>query len=206
MNVTNNIQFPEFKGIKCRMMPFIQGDSSSLPEEFASYAEIVDNNYLEKGKIGYLTIDESHVEAGKSQRGYNSKGIDRNVHVEVGRHSGNKYRWGGGGWGGRTNAYVDGQTRVLIANSIDDTCRVWDKLEWYPTKDGDLSDIIDQYPEDTGILMKAGQMVHMSVFTPHECIAQKQSGPRQFIRIVGTGVTGREDYFTINPKVEHLIN
>jgi hypothetical protein len=73
------------------MMPFIQGDSSSLPDEYKSYSKIVDENYLEKGEIGYLTIDESFVDSGKTQRGYNSKGINRNVHIEVGRYE-NKNR------------------------------------------------------------------------------------------------------------------
>lgn len=41
----------------------------------------------------------------------------------------------------------------------------------------------------------------MSIFTPHECIKQTKSGNRQFIRIVGEGVEGREDYFTVNPLI-----
>ena len=83
--VVNTIEFPQVMGVKCNMMPLIQGDSSSLPDEYKSYAKIVDENYLEKGEIGYLTIDESFVNSGESQRGYNSKGINRNVHIEVGR-------------------------------------------------------------------------------------------------------------------------
>lgn len=49
--IVNKIKFPEFKGISCNMMPFIQGDSSSLPEGFELYASIIDENYLEKGEI-----------------------------------------------------------------------------------------------------------------------------------------------------------
>ena len=91
--ITNVIKFPKQQGIKCNMMPFIQGDSNSLPKKYRSYSEIINNNFLEKGEIGFLTIDESFVNVGKSQRGYNSKGINRNVHIEVGR-IGNKNRWG----------------------------------------------------------------------------------------------------------------
>jgi len=83
--IVNKINFPEFTGVRCSMMPFIQGDSSSLPEEYKSYAKVVDDNYLEKGEIGFLTIDERFVNAGKSQRGFNSLGLNRNVHIEVGR-------------------------------------------------------------------------------------------------------------------------
>lgn len=55
--ITNVIDFPEFKGIYCIMMPFIQGDSKSLPKELIQYSNIINNNYIEKGKIGFLTID-----------------------------------------------------------------------------------------------------------------------------------------------------
>ena len=93
--IVNKIQFPEVTGIKCNMMPFIQGNSSSLPNEYKPYYEIINSNYLEKGEIGFLTIDESFVNAGSSQRGYNNKGINRNVHIEVGRHE-NINHWGSG--------------------------------------------------------------------------------------------------------------
>jgi hypothetical protein len=199
--IINKIQFPEFTGIKCNMMPFIQGDITSLPDMFKPYFNIIQQNYLEKGKIGHLTIDESFVDGGKSQRGYNSKGIERNVHIEVGR-SNSINRWGGSGgssWGGRGNVILDDATMVLIANNISNTCKYWNVLEMSETQDGDLSEYIDKYPEDTGKLLKSGEVAKISIFTPHECIVQKESGYRQFFRIVGEGVMGREDYFTINP-------
>ena len=200
--IVNKIEFPQVTGVKCNMMPFIQGDSSSLPEEYKSYSKIIDENYLEKGEIGYLTIDESFVNSGESKRGYNSKGINRNVHIEVGRYE-NKNRWGGSGggssWGGRNHTLLEDDTMVLIANNISDTCRVWDNKELSYTDDGDLSEYIDRYPEHTGIMLKSGEVAKISIFTPHECITQKESGDRQFFRIVGKGVTGREEYFTVNP-------
>lgn len=200
--IIGNILFPQFSGIKCHMMPFIQGDASSLPPEYKSYSDIVNNNFLEKGEIGFLTIDESFVKEGSSQRGYNSAGIKRNVHIEVGSHK-DKNHWGGGGssWGNGYKTVLDKDTMVLIANSISDTCKIWDTKDMSFTEDGDLSAYIDKYPENTGILLKEGELVKMSIFTPHECINQKHSGNRQFIRIVGKGVHGREDYFTINPLV-----
>lgn len=198
--ITSTIQFPEFTGIKCNMMPFIQGDSSSLPEIYQPYSKIINENFLEKGEVGFLTIDEAFVHTGKSQRGYNSKGIERNVHIEVGRHD-KINSWGGTSWGGKYNTLLDDKTMVLIANSISDTCRVWDAKEMSYTKDGDLSAYIHKYPEQTGKLLKSGEVAKISIFTPHECISQKESSNRQFFRIVGKGVKGREDYFTINPLI-----
>jgi hypothetical protein len=196
--IINTIQFPKFTGIKCNMMPFIQGDSASLPSIYKPYYQIINENYLEKGEIGFLTIDESFVKAGHSQRGYNDAGIHRNVHVEVGRRE-ELSCWGGSSWGGKPNTILNDDTMALIANSSSDTCRIWNTQEKSYTKDGDLSAYIDKYPENTGVLLKSGQVAKISIFTPHECVSQKHSGNRQFFRIVGKGVQGREDYFTINP-------
>lgn len=199
------LRFPVPTGIKCTMMPFIQGDSASVPEQYKPYASILDEHYLEKGEVGYLTIHESFVDAGRSQRGYNGSGLNRNVHIEVGRR-GTMNRWGGGGgstWGKGTGTLLADSTRVLIANSIAGTCRVWkDAIEMSPTPDGDLSAYIEKYPEETGTLLDAGEVAKISIFTPHECVAQAEPGMRQFFRIVGAGVTGREEYFTINPLVQ----
>lgn len=179
------------------MMPFIQGDPFSVPKAYRPYSEILSQNYLEKGEVGYLTIDESFVEAGKSQRGYNACGVGRNVHIEVGRHP--EYNSWGSSWGGNAKTLLDDDTMVLIANSVDGTCRLWNEKELRYTKDGDLSDYIAEYPERTGRLLMGGEVAKISIFTPHECVAQKYSGERQFFRIVGRGVHGREDYFTVNP-------
>lgn len=194
--IVNKIKFPPFTGISCNMMPFIQGDSASLPALYQPYSSIINENFLEHGKIGFLTIDEKFVEAGASQRGYGNG--DRNVHIEVGRPNNN---WGGNSWGGNYKTLLDDNTQVLIANSLSQTCRTWNNVEKRYTLDGDLSAYINDYPENTGKLLEAGELVKLSIFSPHECIKQKESGNRQFFRIVGKGVKGREDYFTENPLV-----
>lgn len=199
--IINKITFPRYSGIKCNMMPFIQGDSSSLPKEYQTYSTIINDNFLEKGEIGFLTIDEKFVKGGTSQRGFNSMGINRNVHIEVGRNNQNN-RWGSGssnGWGGNNRVLLDDSTQVLIANSLSNTCRYWDVLEMSDTDNGDLSHIIEKFPEETGILLQNGELAKISIFTPHECLNQEEDNYRQFFRIVGKGVYGREDYFTINP-------
>lgn len=186
-------------------MPFIQGDDSSLPNKYKSYSDIINNNYIEKGEIGFLTIDESFVEKGISQRGFNSMGINRNVHIEVGRNN-DINSWGGSGtssWGGKNTTKLEDSTIILIANSISNTCKYWNKKEYRYTKNGDLSKYINSYNENTGILMKAGELAKLSIFNPHECLPQVKSAKRQFFRIVGKGVTGRENYFTINPLVTY---
>lgn len=78
-----NVDFPDFSGIRCYMMPFIQGRPESLPEAYRSYADVVEKFSLpgQEGEIGLITIDESYVEAGKSQRGYGAGG--RTIHTEA---------------------------------------------------------------------------------------------------------------------------
>ena len=201
MQKVGTIAFPEFKGLKINMMPFIQGDPTSLPDELQGYADIIENNFIEKGEIGFLTIDESFVQANTSQRGYNSHDANRNIHIEVGYNANSKAKWGNTSWRGEGFVTLEENTQVLIANSMDDTCRVWDKLMKVNTPDGDLSHLLEEFPESSGRLMKAGELFKISIFTPHECVPQNKNSNRQFFRIVGKGVKGRESYFTENPLV-----
>jgi hypothetical protein len=50
--------------------------------------------------------------------------------------------------------------------------------------------------------MKAGEVRKIGIFTPHESLPVKNTVQRQFLRIVSSGVRGREHYFTQNPLVE----
>jgi hypothetical protein len=91
---------------------------------------------------------------------------------------------------------------VLIANNLDNTCRYWNTVDKRFTVDGDLSEYINDYPEESGILMKSGEIVKIGVFTPHESMVINEEVKRQFIRIVGDGVIGKESYFTFNPIIK----
>lgn len=48
-------------------------------------------------------------------------------------------------------------------------------------------------------MMKAGEVHKIGILTPHESLPVREHFLRQFLRIVGAGVHGREEYFTINP-------
>lgn len=78
------IKFPKFSGIRCLMMPSIQGDPQSVPELYDSYKEILEFLYIEKGDIGFLTIDESLATKGKPHRGDRAR-YTRAIHTEAGR-------------------------------------------------------------------------------------------------------------------------
>lgn len=198
--------FPEFTGARCYMMPFIQGRADSLPAAYAGYGEVVETFSLpgQEGQLGLITIDESFVEAGQSQRGYGAG--ERTIHTEA-CLSGKRLSWGPSPfptWGPSPYVCLEEGVRVMIANSIADTCMVWDVAVTDTTPNGDLSARADEFPRETGRLMGAGEVMEIGIFTPHEPIRQRENGNRQFFRIVGTGVTGREEYFTRNELLERV--
>lgn len=196
----SNIEFPEYTGIRCLMLPYIQGDSSSVPEEYRTgYEDIINNTFIDKGSIGYLTIDESVAKAGKPHRGDRSK-FERALHTEAGIIPNGMYAWGGSaGWGGRMDVILDRDVKVLVANSIDDSCAVWDAWHEDTSVDGDIGDCAELYPYNESIIMKAGDVHEIGILTPHESLPVKEDTKRQFIRIVGSGVHGQAPYFTSNP-------
>jgi hypothetical protein len=194
------IEFPKFTGTRCLMMPYIQGDATSLPYAYSSYAELLNNVFIEKGSIGFLTIDESPVEAGKPHRSARSK-TERAIHTEAGRIPGVSYVWGGGGWGGKHTVLLERDVRVLLANNIDDSCALWDATHEDTSEDGDLGHVSSMYPYSDATLMKAGEVHSVGILTPHESLPVKQSTNRQFLRILSKGVHGREPYFTTNPLI-----
>lgn len=106
----SKISFPEFTGLRCLMMPYIQGDTSSLPEEYLPYFSILENLFFKKGDIGFLTIDESKVLKGKPHRGNRAK-YGRALHTEVGRTPEKLYCWGG----------TDNHSRLNVGT------RVWER-------------------------------------------------------------------------------
>jgi hypothetical protein len=179
------------------MMPYIQGDSSSVPAAYSSYGDIIESMFLKKGDVGFLTIDESIAVKGRPHRGTRAK-FDRAIHTEAGRLHG-RCHWGS--WGGSATVTLDSDVRILLANNLDDSCAVWDAKHEDTTEDGDIGHVADEYPYIDAVFMKAGEVREIGILTPHESLPVENDFKRQFVRIVSSGVYGREDYFTVNPLV-----
>lgn len=192
------IEFPEFSAIRCLMMPYVQGDPTSIPDVYAPYREIVESVFIKNGDIGFLTIDESIVTSGTPHRGARAK-HGRALHTEAGRMPNRVYRWGGGGWGNNHAVTLDRDVRILIANNLDDSCAVWGCEHEDTSSDGDIGHLAHEYPYDSAVFMKAGEVREIGILTPHESLPVASSFNRQFLRIVSSGVHGREAYFTENP-------
>lgn len=196
--LVNKIKFPTYSGLRCLMMPYIQGEVDSVPEEYAPYFEILSSVFLKKGEIGYLTIDESEVKNGRPHRGARAK-YGRAIHTEGGKRPDRLYGWGGVGWGESHTVTLEPNVEILLANNLDDSCAIWNTTHENTSLDGDIGNFAHQYPYENAIFMKAGDVHKIGVLTPHESLPVKTNFNRQFLRIVGKGVYGREEYFTENP-------
>ena len=186
------------------MMPYIQGDVSSVPEEYHSYANIIESQYFKKGDIGFLTIDESKAVKDSPHRGARAK-YGRALHTEAGLRPDSSYGWGLV-WGSSPEESVklERDVKILLANNIDDTCAVWNTEHENTSLDGDIGHLADMYPYENAILMKAGEVFEIGILTPHESLPVHQTCNRQFLRIISSGVHGREPYFTENPILNEM--
>ena len=194
------ITFPPYTGVRCLMMPYIQGDPDSVPAEYRNgYGDIIANTFIEAGDIGFLTIDESPAKRGTPHRGDRAK-HGRALHTEAGIRTHNKLGWGPR-WGESDNVTLERDVQVLLANNIDGSCALWDAEHPDTTDDGDIGHLADQYPYGDAIFMRAGEVHQIGILTPHESMPVAADCDRQFLRIVSSGVHGREPYFTENPLV-----
>jgi hypothetical protein len=197
--MTKKVTFPEFSGIRCMMMPFIQGDPNSVPDSYDSYRDIIASTYLNKGDIGFLTIDESPVAKGKPHRAAGAK-FDRPLHTEAGwRPYSGLFGWGPGGWGMTEEVVLDPDVEILLANNLDNSCAYWNAVHPNTSIDGDIGDKAHMYPLKDATLLQAGDVHRIGILTPHESLPVEGDCNRQFLRIIGSGVHGRESYFTTNP-------
>lgn len=209
------VEFPKFAGRRCLMMPYVQGDPGSVPEEYAAYADIIRSVCIDRGGIGYLTIDESVATEGRAHRGDRAK-HGRALHTEAGRRPGDVYAWGSSSpwtwgsappkpkppvnaWGETGLVTLDRDVEILLANNVDESCAVWDAEHEDTSPDGDIGHEADRYPYSAASFLKAGEVWRIGILTPHESLPVQRTVNRQFLRIVGSGVHGREPYFTQNP-------
>ena len=180
------------------MMPYIQGDPTSVPEAYAPYSDIIESVFMKKGDIGFLTIDESLAVAGTAHRGQRAK-YGRAIHTEAGKHPlGASYEWG---WGSANPVTLDRDVRILLANNLDGSCAVWNAEHEDTSLDGDIGHAADNYPYGDAVFLKAGEVHEIGILTPHESLPVRQDFERQFLRILSSGIHGREKYFTRNPLV-----
>lgn len=167
----SHVEFPEYLGIKINMMPYVIGDLESIPSEYRKYRHIVrqceiDGN--EYGKVGYLTIHESIVKPGKSQR---RPGVHTEKHPKAGP-------WGGGNWGGSSG--------LFMVSNIEGSTSIYNTTVEEPGPHGDCEHLVGQLGKPE--LMEANRMYWLTDATPHASLPVKTECKRQFFRMVTSNV------------------
>jgi len=184
------VTFPKPTGIDINMMPFIMGDKSSLPKAYHQYLPMISEcvTSQEEGKIGHLTIQESKVPAGESQRRPGLHLETPGVIMTRGRVVNIRLRWGGG--------FQDDNETVLgglyTASTIANSCRAWDmRIDSPADVAGPLGEV-DHLRESLGegTFLKESTLYWMTDCTPHESVSLAKGAMRQYFRLVTSAVTG----------------
>ena len=139
------VEFPAPADRNVNMMPFVFGDKESLPDDLKCYFPLIEQcPYLKDdlGKVGYLTVHESYIDAGKAQRReglhIESPGVsfpnDENAPSFAPGVEEEPDNWGKGFFLG-PDRYDGG---IFFASSVQDTSKVWNALV-----DNRVSGIVD---------------------------------------------------------------
>ncbi len=191
-NVVSSVTFPAPQGLRVNMMPIVMGDHATVPPELRGYTGLIDLCTFDPGSTVYLTVDESQVLRGQTQRrpGVHTDG------VKIGAWGGGS----GGGWGGgsqpapkpkpkpSTGAFGGGGLQrhegIYIA-STDGATRLWDTQTWDVDHLGACA--APALPE---VRMAPSMLTWITDRTPHEALPAEVDGYRQFFRLVSANVYG----------------
>ena len=191
--------FPEPTGIDVNMMPIKSIDKRTLPDNLHGYLPLIIQCYVRMGKkrydqICYLTVHESHVPAGESQRRpglhierpHGSGGSGSHLRYDPSKKIDEQREYFDAAWGlgyvGRDDIPIDG---IFMANTVPGTCRVWPALIGEPEQLADMHGGIEHLRERLGPGVDVGdELVWMTDRTPHESLPCDVGGMRQFFRLV----------------------
>jgi hypothetical protein len=208
------VRFPEPEDININMMPFVMAkrfNETKLPDYLRTYWDQILAQCIvssELGKIGYLTIHESYVEKGSTQR-------TPGIHTEspgVVMFKGSKgklsytsrfFRWGHGVVS--TKQELEGG--IYMASNVPNSCKVWN-CNILPPDDnspdvvgehGDIEHLRAFLPSSCEV-MDANTVYWLTDRTPHEALPLSKGTYRQFVRVVTSQLTyWHEEHNTKNP-------
>jgi len=211
--------FPEPTGINVNMMPFIMGDKDSIPEKYMGYWPLICACKIpkaEEGKVGYLTVHESIVAAGQTQR-------RPGLHIEVpgliktdaGQYKSHPAMWGCGFL--RATKESDSHPElprveggIYMANNVTGTCRLYNCFIKDPDlicgENGDLEQVralmpqSHEFAEPSYTDMEANTIYWLTDRTPHESLSVDEETHRQFFRVVTSKLSAWfPEHSTANP-------
>jgi len=196
------IKFPEPKNININMMPFEIDRMNSLPKNLHQYWPLIERCSGLDSKICYLTIVESFVKAGQTQR----RG---GLHTESPGYLHLPGKTGllrfYIGWGGPSNMAESNNLQfhggIFMASNINDTCRIF---PYQLTKHGDMvgeggdMGFLREFLLENKLL-SANCLTWLTDTTPHESLPVTKDCYRQFFRVVGKVTAWYKQHSTPNP-------
>jgi hypothetical protein len=219
---TKYVTFPQSTGLNINMMPIKLFDMKSIPENCKGYIDMIRaccfNMSYDPDTIAYLTIHESDVAAGTTQRrpglhiespvikcSYDVYKFDTDDSVRKKEYM--RLRWGHGY--SRDDIQVGG---IYMASSVGGTTRVWDSLienaEDIADRHGCIECLRGYLGE--GYTLEANELCWMTDCTPHESLPVSEDTHRQFFRlVVGKVDVWYAKHSTPNPLVEpdaHIVH
>ncbi|KAJ3030079.1 UNVERIFIED_CONTAM: hypothetical protein HDU68_010211 [Siphonaria sp. JEL0065] len=209
--------------LNVNMMPIVMGDANTLPPQLKRYARLVkacvDRVPNERGKVGYLTIHESWVEPGETQR---RPGLHMETPGTIKFGSTELkpvlVQWG---WGDDENlvesSFPEIRGGIFMASSVSNSCAIWpcvveDVASVAVDSFGGLEHLRNGLEQGAGFeidfeyrdkkvhLLRANTVVWITDRTPHESLPVERRVFRQFFRLVTSNVTvWFADHSTPNP-------
>lgn len=182
------VAFPAPSNIQINMMPFKMGDLDSIPKEYHAYAPMIEaclgHVPNERGRVGYLTIDERVVEAGQTHR---RAGLHTDRHPNSTKGGdGQVSRWGGS---------IPGYGGLFLGSNVPDSCSLLDCWVDAPGPHGDCEhlrgSLLEELTErEVGpTTMLPNRIYWINDTTPHESLPLPNNTPRQFFRLVTSNVS-----------------
>jgi hypothetical protein len=229
LHEVENIEFPEFSGVRVMMLPVVLGDESSLPSDILAkvwhepvslLAEIAIGKMPDiAGFVGYLTIDEAVVKPGLTHR---RPGLHTDGYAEFTNDTITLGGWSGGPWaapkreklpkpqpeeppkrhrGGWSGGpwSASGSLGMLSASSIIG-CEAFDQtFEGVSGSNGDCSHLIEQLDPTSKVVLEPGRVYAMDGDTVHRSLRHMERTARQFVRLSMPSEAAWYEGYTRNP-------
>lgn len=174
------------------MMPLILGDLNSIPLTLQHWKETLGRMFEQCrkhfGSVGYITIDEKEVKAGKTHR-------RAGLHVD-GVYNGSCGGWGGGDDGGGWGAVGNGMFTVSSVAG----CRAYNQtFEGKIGKDGECDQFVNQLDQSKSELFGANVLYWVDGLCVHESLPMPQDTKRQFVRLSMPSKAPWFEGYSVNP-------
>jgi len=181
-----DISLPPFSGTRVMMLPIVIGDRSSMPDFVSHYAwtawrlaQMADPSHLDE--VGYLTIDEKLVPAGKTHR-------RAGLHVDGGIDS---------PWGGSQRPWASATGMLTVSSHAG--CKAWaQEFDGEVGDEGSCEHLRLQLKSD-GTVLSAEEVYWLGGLCVHESLPQDTSVKRQFVRLSLPSTAPWYEGYTENP-------